>query len=120
MPIIANHFKITGWALFNTPGYRDLFIDSGQIQGAVTNVLVEKNTIADSLWNGRRAEGDFHLQSGSQAIDAGVNVGLLYRGNAPDLGALEFGAPAPSPTPTPNPGLSPLLFPAPSRQKITT
>ena len=33
--------------------------------------------------------GDFHLQSNSPAIDAGVNVGLPFKGNAPDVGAYE-------------------------------
>jgi len=32
---------------------------------------------------------DFHLQSGSPAIDAGINVGLLFNGIRPDLGAFE-------------------------------
>lgn len=35
--------------------------------------------------------GDFHLGSGSPAIDQGVDVGLAYNGAAPDLGALETG-----------------------------
>lgn len=33
---------------------------------------------------------DFHLQSDSPCIDAGVNVGLAYYGSAPDMGALEY------------------------------
>jgi hypothetical protein len=33
---------------------------------------------------------DFHLQAGSPAIDAGIDVGLPYSGEAPDLGAYEF------------------------------
>lgn len=33
---------------------------------------------------------DFHLQAGSPAIDTGVDVGLPYMGDAPDIGALEF------------------------------
>ncbi|MCE5200133.1 MAG: carboxypeptidase regulatory-like domain-containing protein [Armatimonadota bacterium] len=36
------------------------------------------------------AGGDYRLQTGSTAIDAGVNVGLIYLGNAPDLGAFEI------------------------------
>ncbi len=32
---------------------------------------------------------DFHLQPGSPAIDAGVDVGLPYNGAAPDIGAFE-------------------------------
>ena len=31
------------------------------------------------------------LQSGSPAIDAGVDVGLPYSGSAPDIGAYEYG-----------------------------
>src|SRR5882724_4265196 len=50
--------------------------------------------------------GDFHLQAGSPAIDAGVNVGLPFNGSAPDMGALEYGGSG-SPTPTPTPTLTP-------------
>lgn len=32
----------------------------------------------------------FRLQSGSLAIDAGIDVGLAYSGNAPDIGAYEY------------------------------
>lgn len=34
--------------------------------------------------------GHFQLKSGSPAIDAGIDVGLPYTGNAPDIGALEY------------------------------
>jgi len=38
-----------------------------------------------------RDDTDFlHLSAGSPAVDAGVDVGLSYRGDAPDLGAFEF------------------------------
>ncbi len=36
------------------------------------------------------ANWDFHLQPGSPAIDAGVDVGLPYNGVAPDIGAFEY------------------------------
>jgi hypothetical protein len=34
---------------------------------------------------------DFHLQAGSTAIDAGLDIGMPYNGTAPDLGAYEYG-----------------------------
>ncbi len=33
---------------------------------------------------------DFHLLATSHAIDAGIDVGIPYNGNAPDIGAFEF------------------------------
>jgi hypothetical protein len=76
---------------------------------------------------------DFHLQSGSPAIDAGTDMGLtadfagtgIVQGLAPDLGAYEFQivptptptptfTPAPTPTPVPTPTLTPTPTPAPS------
>nr|MBN2276455.1 right-handed parallel beta-helix repeat-containing protein [candidate division Zixibacteria bacterium] len=36
------------------------------------------------------AGGDFSLQAGSPAIDTGLDLGYLYIGSKPDLGALEF------------------------------
>jgi hypothetical protein len=33
--------------------------------------------------------GDYRLREGSPAIDAGVDVGLPYLGDAPDIGAFE-------------------------------
>jgi hypothetical protein len=42
------------------------------------------------------ASGLFRLASGSDLIDGGVDVGLLYNGPAPDLGAFETGAQLPA------------------------
>jgi parallel beta-helix repeat protein len=39
---------------------------------------------------------DFQILQASPAIDAGVNVGLPFKGSAPDLGAIEFGEQATS------------------------
>jgi hypothetical protein len=41
---------------------------------------------------------DYHLQSGSPGIDAGINVGLPFNGTAPDIGCYEYGAPPPHTT----------------------
>jgi parallel beta-helix repeat protein len=38
-------------------------------------------------------EGNYHLQSTSPCIDAGVDVGLPFFGKAPDLGAFEYLSP---------------------------
>ncbi|MFQ5342337.1 MAG: cellulase family glycosylhydrolase [Anaerolineae bacterium] len=40
------------------------------------------------------ANGDFHLQEDSPAIDNGLDVGLPYAGSAPDIGAYEYGLPS--------------------------
>ncbi|MGD0754928.1 MAG: T9SS type A sorting domain-containing protein [Bacteroidales bacterium] len=53
----------------------------------------------------RKADGslpdiDFlHLAPGSDLIDAGVDVGLLFSGNAPDIGAFEFQSGSTTPSP---------------------
>ena len=39
------------------------------------------------------SNGDFHPVSASPAIDAGIDMGLPFLGDAPDLGAVEFGIP---------------------------
>ena len=52
-----------------------------------TNAIVNTGQfVADPLLT---SATDYHLLSGSPAIDAGVNVGLSYTGTAPDLGAFE-------------------------------
>lgn len=59
----------------------------------------------------RKANGDLpdinfmKLASGSDLIDAGTNVGTLYAGAAPDLGAFETGFSPATPTPPATPAI---------------
>jgi hypothetical protein len=53
-----------------------------------TNAVDSRPLFADPLFT-NAAAGDFTLQVGSPAIDAGVLVGLPFNGSAPDLGAFE-------------------------------
>jgi hypothetical protein len=78
-----------------------------EISGSVSNLLITHNLynspsragsgftdshplFGDPLFVDANS-GEFHLQAGSPAIDAGTNVGLPYNGVAPDIGAYEFG-----------------------------
>lgn len=62
----------------------------------------------------REDEAFLHLSADSPAIDAGVDVGLSYRGDAPDLGAFEF---VPASTPTPRES-RPVVASPPGRQVL--
>ena len=55
--------------------------------GNISNFINEGNIIADPLFT---SISDFRLNSGSPAIDAGINVGLPYYGLLPDIGAFEM------------------------------
>jgi parallel beta-helix repeat protein len=59
-----------------------------------TNAVDSRPLFADPLFT-NAAGGDFTLQVGSPAIDAGVLVSLPFIGSAPDLGAFESNAPTP-------------------------
>ncbi len=54
-------------------------------------------------------EGDFYLQPDSPAIDAGLDVGLLFAGSAPDIGAYEVDTAVYLPLVTTPPAASPTL-----------
>jgi parallel beta-helix repeat protein len=71
------------------------------VQGGGSGNVVSNNLLGQNPLFVNASAGDFHLQNGSPAIDAGVVMpGLSYRGSAPDLGALEAGADGQLPAPT--------------------
>jgi hypothetical protein len=66
-----------------------------------TGNTIDRNLLGQSPLFVNAAAGDFHLQNGSPAIDAGVVMpGLSFNGSAPDLGALETGTGGQLPAPT--------------------
>jgi parallel beta-helix repeat protein len=105
-----------------------VYLGSNQTGTVQANNLGYQNTSGNVSYNPlfvNAAAADFRLCEGSgtpagsctgrsQAIDAGVNVGLPYNGSAPDLGALESGGATPTPTPTPTPTSTPTPTPTPS------
>lgn len=71
-------------------------------QAGVTTTTADFVTIDSvGLRNPRKADGTLpdinfmHLAQGSDLIDAGVNIGLSYNGNNPDLGCFETNYPLP-------------------------
>jgi len=56
---------------------------------ALNNVQDHKPLNGDPLFIDA-SRNDFHLRKSSMAIDAGINLGLPFKGAAPDLGALEY------------------------------
>jgi hypothetical protein len=64
--------------------------DPAWISGALmpTHYLYTSNLHVTPLFI---SSSDFHLQSASPLIDAGVNVGLSYLGTSPDIGCYEYG-----------------------------
>ena len=54
-------------------------------RGAIDDTAVYK----DPLFVNHKI-GDFHLKDDSPAIDAGIDIGLPYYGNAPDIGVFEW------------------------------
>jgi parallel beta-helix repeat protein len=74
---------------------------SDAVQGGGSDNAISNNLLGQNPLFVNAAGGDFHLQNGSPAIDAGVVMsGLSFNGSAPDLGALESGAGGQLPAPT--------------------
>jgi hypothetical protein len=67
---------------------RNLYWNSGKPR--LADVTDAKALYDDPLFKNPE-NNDFQLDSRSPAIDAGLNVGLPFKGVSPDLGAIEFG-----------------------------
>jgi hypothetical protein len=66
--------------------------DTGQTTAACPGtVTLSNNLTSQSPGFVNAGARDYTLSSGSRAIDAGTNVGLQFKGTAPDIGYFEFG-----------------------------
>jgi len=60
-------------------------------------LLIDPTAVFAQLTSPRKSDGSLpdidalHLAPGSDLIDAGTDVGLAYKGKAPDIGAFEYG-----------------------------
>ncbi len=77
----------------NTIPITNLNISNNDFYGNATDILVDALTTpvaANNLHITPAYGANYTLQAGSPLIDAGVNVGLPFLGNAPDIGYSEF------------------------------
>ena len=77
--VTGSHNNAWNYELLSAPNERGLYLD---ISGLQTPMSV------DPLFTDR-PNGDYTLASGSPLIDAGLDVGLPFVGDAPDIGAYE-------------------------------
>ncbi|MGN6640182.1 MAG: hypothetical protein ACTHJ8_14835, partial [Mucilaginibacter sp.] len=77
----------TGWALI-----------SGRPLTFVQSLGLELHSKVANPFFISASSNNYHLQSGSPAISAGVNVGLPFTGTAPDCGAYPYATPSASGT----------------------
>ncbi len=102
---VRNNANYGGSITFNSPSTTASH-NSWQNGISVTNADFV-NTDFNQLLSPRNADGSLpgiqflQLASGSDLINAGVNVGIPYNGSAPDIGAFESGGSTSNPTPPP-------------------
>jgi hypothetical protein len=84
-------------ATIKNPGASDMQFNTWNL--SITPAAGDFVTVSDSGWTGpRRPDGGLpdigfmKLKQGGKMIDKGTDVGLPFAGEAPDLGAYEFGA----------------------------
>jgi len=99
--ILRNNLAFTGTAVSNGTGAMiDSADNSWDTSLGVSVSAADFASTAETGWDApRQADGSLpnvtslHLETGSDLIDKGADVGLPFNGNKPDLGAFETGAP---------------------------
>jgi hypothetical protein len=76
------YYETIGSKHFGVPG-------SGTLSSVQSMGMEKHSKFADPLFV-NPGSNQYHLQSTSGAINAGINVGLSYFGTAPDIGAYEY------------------------------
>jgi hypothetical protein len=72
------------WRGGSVNGGGDYFIDD------LKTYQVKSGKETHTIFADPKLNYDYTLQSDSPAINAGINIGFPYSGNAPDIGAFEF------------------------------
>ncbi len=86
--IVANNGYGIGAYALPTLTHNDVFNAGGNYSGIVSQTGINGNISADPLFVDS-STGDYRLDGGSPAIDAGTSVGIPFAGVAPDMGAFE-------------------------------
>lgn len=84
--IIQNNISLAG-AVGNVVAHNDIWNNTTAYFGSITDSAGSISVdplLTDTL------NGDFSLSSGSQCINAGMDLGYYFQGAAPDLGVAEF------------------------------
>lgn len=91
--------SVSGATLSNVTIKNNLYynngVNSSRFDMPVANKIESGNVVGNPMFV---SSTNFNLQTGSPAINTGVNIGYPYNGTAPDLGAYETGTTAVAPT----------------------
>ncbi|HET6555889.1 MAG TPA: right-handed parallel beta-helix repeat-containing protein, partial [Prolixibacteraceae bacterium] len=91
--------QVSGATLSNVTIKNNLYynngINSSRFDMAVSNNVESGNIVGNPMFV---SSTNLNLQTGSPAINTGINIGYPYNGSAPDLGAYETGTTTTTPT----------------------